>query len=116
MPRNQVCFGSSGGFSGMNRKTIVLKNGMVFVFEAMPGSNGTLRYEKSIPPGTARRMFRLSRRVQYSALKPVDPCNMNSYFEFKRRFYKDQSYSWCINNNPDNPEMIKIQSIINLFP
>lgn len=114
LPKKQISIGSYGGFSGMNRKNIILKNGLVFVSETMPGGKETIRFERKIPKNTARKMFKIINNIDFKTLKTNDPCNMTNYIERKRWLRKDHSYSWCNDIDTTQKTLSQIHSLLNL--
>ncbi len=114
LPKKQVCIGSYGGFSGMNSKKIILKNGLVFVSETMPGGKEIIRFEKKISKKKARQFFKISNKIVFKGLSPGEPCNMNYYIERKRWLRKDYTYTWCGKLDTANATINSIQTLLNL--
>jgi hypothetical protein len=114
LPKKQITIGSYGGFSGMNRKNIFLKNGLVFVSETMPGGKETIRFEKKISKKKARQMFKAGNQINFKNLSNGAPCNMTYYIERKRWLRKDHSYSWCGKLDTTQANLYKVQSLLKL--
>lgn len=107
LPPKQLVLGSYGGISGLDSKLVYLKSGEVYSVKTMPGGEPKLVfYERN--KKKCRKMFKLAKKIEFSSLKPNDPCNMNYYIEMKKRFGKERSYQWCTleGNSEKNKELI----------
>jgi len=94
LPRKQLIIGSYGGFTGINQRHIILKNGQVFQSVLMPGGTDSISFVKQISRYKARQMFKKINKINFKNLNPGKPGNMTNYIERKRWIRKDNYYEW----------------------
>ena len=114
LPKRHVAIGSYGGFSGLNEKLIILKNGLVFKAQQMPGAKTEVKFYKLLPKKEVRQIFKTVKQIHFDSLAPVQTGNMNYYIDNNRLWFKDKHWQWGDNLDSSSVNFKSISQLLKL--
>lgn len=114
LPKKSLVMVSSGGFTGMVVKNVILRNGRVYEFKYLSQEVSEVTLKNKLKRKTARRIFKLANTIHFESLKSEQAGNMNHTFQSNRRFGKDHSFNWSQNLDSTDANKAAIIKIMRL--